>query len=604
MGIEAKIKAFTEGNKEYSSSTDAEIKTLSKEITALHGEIKAGVEAKEFEIGELEGIEAFTDIASGVKVRMDKIVAVQTELAAKNAAAEEALKAFDATVQASEEVEVPEVDAKADESDEKADEDEDSKEDEADEKAEDTKEETETPEVEVETKQASVTVKENKSFTPKSKKAVTETSGEVFATAGIPDSNNFKEFSDKKELKKFVTKTFLDRMQRFNGNVKTSVEGSQLVSIQSAAPEFAPKSLDEFRDGFKNLVADKAQFNADVIKAGTGACGLPEISYNINVLGCADTPVEDSFTVVRGDGRAWQFYAEQEFADYSADYEAGTASHTSAEDIAGTNYPKVCVVETCSDSAICEIEARHYCVKHSNWTLMTAPEQYEAALERAANSWARIGERELMQKVHDRANADGHKLGLLPYLVGQSAVDSFVSTISNLVGRLRARGRFCNSQGYTLYAPETVKNVLAEDLARRFGFTSGPSVNEVFSRLSSAYNISTVFYVDQFGETALSNTTTSGDPTMPTADVTGSAFVLPRQYRFALIRDGSVVLRDAGTINLGVTRTQADIANNMFGMFEEDFKNLCFLSNGTYLFDIDLCPNGVEAPRGTAIACA
>jgi hypothetical protein len=590
--FEQKIEDLLKKNTDFSTFTDAEVKNVSTSIAELHGELKT-VESKDFSIGDLENIESFTEFATSIKARMDKIVEAERVAQEKVTKANDILGSFSVeTPEVEEIVEAP----KADEAEE-VEKVEDVKED----STVEAKETVEATNEDVATETTPEVVAEVKDFTPKASKKV-ETAGETIATVNVAGDSAEHNFSDEKELKKFIINSYANKAKRYGSNV--TADKDILVSVTDTRfKEFDATSLDEFRDNFRNIVDEKTQTLATTIKAGTGACGLPEVSTNITVLGCDDTPVEDSLAVIRGDGRNWQFYAEQEFADYATLYEGGTNFYTSADDISGAKYPKECIIEGCADTATCEIEARHYCVKHSNWTVMTSPENYGAALERASNAWSRITEQYWMQKIHDKAVADGHKLGTLPYLAGDNAVNSFISTISNLVARLKSRGRFCGVTGWTLYAPSTVKYLLQEDLMRANGFANGPSINQVLATLSAEFGINVVFYIDLFGTTAAANLTAAGETTMPMSDVTGSQFMLPRQYRFALVRNGSLVKRDAGTINLGVVRTETDIENNMFGTFFEDFKNLCFLGKGTYVFDIDMCPNGVK-PAEFSISCA
>lgn len=596
--FDGKIKDILEANKDFSNYTDAQVREVGKTIGGFNKELTEATKDAENSITDLESLSDFTAFATQVKGRVDNIVASEKALSEKKAEADAILNAFNEPEAVVEETpvaeEAPEAEAEeAPMADKEA-------------EAEETPvaEEPKAEEAAVEEEPESLSDK-GVSFTPKSSKNETQEEAPLVELS-ITGQTGSQKFTDQKEFHAAVKNAFYKKAKTFvNSNKVTGKEGMSLLNIKNLAAKenvFQAESLADFEEKMRSIVDVKTKFSADVIQAGTGACGLPEIDYTVRVQGCADTPVEDSIPTVFGDGRDWQYYVEQEYQDYKGDFEAGRETYTSAEDVSGVKYPKPCVTVGCIESATCTIEAQSFCTLHSNWKQMAAPEQFEAAVLMAANSFAGQEEQAWMQKFYDKANADGHVLGLLPYLDGDSASNTIISQLLNITGRLESRGRFCSTESYTLYAPTTVRSVLAEDLYRNGGLSGATTVEALLSAISTKFNVNIVWYKDPFGETAAANVV-AGEPTMPFADITGADYRLPRNYRFLLVRNGSVVKRDSGSIDLGMIRTETDIEQNTFRFFNENFKNLCFLSNGIYVFDSVLCPNGV-LPGRRVMDCA
>lgn len=361
--------------------------------------------------------------------------------------------------------------------------------------------------------------------------------------------------------------------------------------------------------------------------AGT-FCAPVLTDYAVPVIGSEAQPVGGIFPSASG-GTADQMktlnfvqaMTFSDFTDVTTDTTWGTAGPGATSDTVGIGsatatqnalpvdnasspYPKLAMEANCPTFVTCEQRATWLEIKYDNLGSMAWPE-FVAAVRRGGDiALANYMDALRLQDWFDSAEAAGNDLGQIAQ--GVNANHNYLRSILNIVMTDRSNKRDWDTP-YVVTQPAFLDGLLAvEQLGTAAIATGTRAITEARDQIARDYNISFVNYLGRFGVTSDAYLTDGGyDTILPALPDDGATPEMPCQVRVGIARDDAGFNRIGDTLNLGVLRTETDLANNFWRTFWESWQRLCFRIP-PIVADINVNPNMLvmgydHVPAGTNI---
>jgi hypothetical protein len=318
---------------------------------------------------------------------------------------------------------------------------------------------------------------------------------------------------------------------------------------------------------------DKIQKVAGVeaIVAASGSCIPLEIRYDIYGVGDTDTPVQDSLPRFTADRGGIRFYPGPLLPAAHYDQGIGVWDPTdgSVTDIKGGALDPVdekpCYPVECLPFTEAVLEAVTMCLCFDNLTGRVFPELVARHNELALIQHARVTEQFMLEKIFDQSTHQITAKGTL------AAAPDILTQVDRVAAALRYRNRISPTQSFRVILPYWLKDMIRSDLAMRMpgdGGTNFTAADNVLDGWFRARNINVTWAL----ETHQSAAATSVPKDI--VNLASNCDWWPTTVEWDIFAEGTWLVLDGGTLDLGVIRDSSHVANNTYCEFTESFYNV------------------------------
>lgn len=369
-----------------------------------------------------------------------------------------------------------------------------------------------------------------------------------------------------------------------------SVRLGEDVPVLAAGQDFS-----EFYAEQLGVLRSHRQAAITTRQASGAICAPAMTDYTVIALGTEDQPIGNLFPRGGGVGadamKNLSFFQALELDDYDFGDDAGDASaatkgigsatatqNNTTPGAAGSPYPKTALRAACPTPVTCEQRAVWLELVFDYLSAAAWPENTEATRQAGRIALAKELEELRLEDWYDAA--DAANLVLAPQTIGQpySGSHSFVQTILAVVTHDRAQKRDWNAP-YVAAIPAWLEPALATEVLAMLDIASGSmDVDQARAEILRRYGVTVTSYLDGFGKSDEARTTSNDfDTFLPRLDAAALVPQLgPCEARIGIARDDAGFVRVGDELNLGVLRTETDLQNNDWRLFEETFSRLCF----------------------------
>lgn len=395
---------------------------------------------------------------------------------------------------------------------------------------------------------------------PAENQPVAQDSASIAITAGadIPGISAGTVLSSAKAVAEAFTKRLhnLQRVSSPNGQQYT------VATLTASYPEDRTLHMGDMEGNWDKI----EKVVAPQVVVAAGACVPLEIRYDIFGTGVTDTPVADSLPKFAADRGGIQFTPGPLLptAPYDAGFGVwqtdGSVADFDGGDLTGA---KPCYQVACIDPVQVEVEALSMCLCFDNLTTRVFPELVARHNELALVQWARMTEQRLLSKIKAGATTTITATGAL------GAAREILTQVDKVAAGLRYRNRLAPNQPLRAIFPYWLRDMVRSDVANQMpgdGFENTLALADAaLNSWFRARNINVTWSME-------SNAASSAVPTIANIATTVGGF--PATVEWDLFAEGTFLVLDGGTLDLGVIRDSTHVAANTYCEFAESWLNV------------------------------
>lgn len=361
----------------------------------------------------------------------------------------------------------------------------------------------------------------------------------------------------------------------------------------------------------QNVVSPQA------ITAAGGSMAPVDTRYDIFGLGELGRPVRDSLAVFTADRGGIRYVVPPTLAALQATGngadglpQASVSLWTMADDISALdgNPVKPCLRIACGAEVVVYTEAIPLCLTFGNLATRAYPELVERHTQLAMIWHDRYAETRLLTRLGSLSTSvsAAQKLG---------AVRDFFVTLDKAAAGYRNRHRMTADAPLRVLLPEWFKNMLRADLTQQLPGDGGTAGDDTIGIATAALNkwfavrgVNVTWFLDgEEGQilpmqTGAGAYTLNNDPavqgTAPRAITAAGATALngfPSTVIWYLFAEGTFLLLDGGTLDLGLVRDSTLNGTNDYKIFLETFEGLAKIGIESLRITSTLTANGATA---------
>ena len=413
---------------------------------------------------------------------------------------------------------------------------------------------------------------------PAENRPVSRESATVAITAGadIPGYSAGTNFASNKE----VTDAFVKRLHSLSRISSPSGQQYTVASLTASYPEDRTLHAGDV-DGNWDKIEKVAGVKAVV---AAGACVPLEIRYDIFGVGSTDTPVRDSLPSFTADRGGIQFYSVPLLpaAPYAAGIGLwnvdGTVTKLDGTALTPPN-EKPCYPVVCPSPSTSTVQAVSMCLCFDNLTGRVWPELISRHNELALIQHARVTEQFLLGKIKagGTAVAASGVLGAAREILGQ---------VDKVASALRYRNRIAPDAPLRAIFPFWLRDMVRADIAYQM---PGDGLSSTMALADSELN--GWFRARNINATwTLESVATAPVPTLGAIADTTAGF--PATVEWDIFAEGTFLLLDGGTLDLGVIRDGTNVKNNTYCEFTESFYQVAKIGGDSVHVTSTIMANG------------
>lgn len=377
----------------------------------------------------------------------------------------------------------------------------------------------------------------------------------VVAGADIPGTPAGTVFSDRRSM----TKAYADRLntlRRLTGGdgeqviiASVRTETDEAHTLLASDPEGNSEKIRRATDPFapKSLTA----------AAGDGWCAPLTTRYEIFGMGDTDRPVRDSLPGFNADRGGIRYFPGFSLADVAGAIGIWDSSKDPSVDT------KPVGTVACPTEQTCEIYAVTRALQFTNVAARVFPELIDAAVDLAMVAQARTAESNLLAGIKTASTA----------LAGPTQTVGTIRQILHDVGLVAAyyrdRARLAPETPMRTILPSWIIEAVRADVSltgQDKNLIEGLTVAEINAFFASR-NINVTWALDS----AVPGTNGGGFYAAAVTNISDT----PSTVEYPMFVEGSFVLLDGGTLDLGIVRDSTLVSSNEFMQFAETFEGLC-----------------------------
>ena len=435
-------------------------------------------------------------------------------------------------------------------------------------------------------------------LTPKAPASTASGGAQVVAARGLKNISV-------REGTPFTTQEFADTVvqlaKRLGPIRKVRGGGSDKHGIAMAHYSFPPEftlgsdkedNLEKIRQVAPHLFGmpeDPSDFTMEILQAAGGICAPPTPFYDVPGFASRERPVRGalpSYNAVRGGVSI----PSVNLVDRT---DAGVTIIEESDDAQGGTFAtKACRALECATWTDTFVGIISHCLEVGNLNARTWPEGVALEVDNLMAGWAAAADIRLLNRLKALSiKVDASS----PY----NAVHGFIYAIVRAKAAIRNNLRAADGAGYTVLAPEWIRELLVADLAAQSGnddrYVGMSAVEAYLTRLG----VTVSWYKDS--PTALGGVSQDFE-----AEVDGSSLdSFPLEAQIAMFLNGTFLHLDGGSLELGLVRDSDLNHLNNYELFGESFENVARIGpdQATRWIDLDLCPSGTFPALATALTC-
>jgi hypothetical protein len=410
----------------------------------------------------------------------------------------------------------------------------------------------------------------------------------ITAGADIPGYSAGTELSSISQ----VTDAFMKRLQTLQ---RVSSPNGQQYTVATLTASFPEDRVLEAGNTQGNWDKIQKVAGIEAITAAAGACIPLEIKYDIDGIGSTDTPVQDSLPRFTADRGGIRFYPSPLLPEANYDGAIGVwdplgdpGSNVTDLDGGNARAEKPCLPVQCLPFEEAVLEAVSVCMCFDNLTGRVFPELIRAHNDLALVQHARSTEQFFLSKL---------KLGAThTYTANQTlgAAREILAQVDKVASVLRYRNRISPSQSFRVVMPYWIHDMIRADISYQM---PGDGLNDVMAlseaklnQWFSARNVNITWSM----ETAWDAPAPSWDDG-DNADTLTTTSGFPASVEWDMFAEGTWLVLDGGTLDLGVIRDSSHVANNTYCEFTESFYNLAHMGGESVHIKSNLKPTGAAS---------
>jgi hypothetical protein len=335
-----------------------------------------------------------------------------------------------------------------------------------------------------------------------------------------------------------------------------------------------------------------SEFTIELLQAAGGICAPPTPFYDVPGFASRERPVRGalpSYNAVRGGVSV----PSVNLVDRT---DSGVTIIEESDDAQGGTFAtKACRSLECATWTDTFVGIISHCLEVGNLNARTWPEGVALEVDNLMAGWAAAADTRLLNRIKAlsiKASAES------PY----NAVHGFIYAIARAKASIRNVMRAADGAGYTVLAPEWVRELLVADLAAQSGnddrYVGIAAVEQYLTRLG----VTVSWYKDgPTGTSALNDV--AQDFSAEVDESTLDDF--PDAVQMAMFLNGTFLHLDGGSLELGLVRDSDLNHLNNYELFGESFENVTRIGpeQATRWIELDICPTGTFPALATALTC-
>lgn len=322
----------------------------------------------------------------------------------------------------------------------------------------------------------------------------------------------------------------------------------------------------------------EAMTSPEALVASGGICAIPNVNYDLPVIGSDARPVRD--TAMNRVGAERGGIRTLPVPDFDELDDAITTWSIANDEDPGSDGPatKPCLAMTCLDFDEDLVDAIVLCLTIGNFRARFNPESVANFIARAAIAQAREAENRMLTAI-----GAGSKQVNAGELLGTTS--DILTTLDRLLAGIRSRRRILKSFPFRWVAPAWLLDQMRANEARRgSGGTTDESYAVADAKIESwvrTRGVNITWHLD--GET--------GQIFGPQGD--GPILGWPSTVVHYLYPEGSWNVLDGGMLDIGIIRDTTNTAVNNYTIFSETWEGTHFHGlDETYRITSNTCPSG------------
>lgn len=324
--------------------------------------------------------------------------------------------------------------------------------------------------------------------------------------------------------------------------------GDQYIVASIQAPPVSDDRFLKADDAETNLAKIRAVTAPEAIIASGGYCAPLEVKYDIFGLGVADRPVKGALAGFQADRGGIRYVTPPKLGDLAAAVSLWTAANDATPSNPTT---KPCVIVTCAPEQTALVDAVTLCLQFGNLMTRAYPELVNRNNEIALVQQARFAETTLLSKITALSTAVS---STKVYGTARDALQAVARAAVNY----RARHRMNPEDKLRAIVPFWVLDEIREDVASSFD-----------GDLDIANAVITGWFNDRNV-----NISWTLDEGFMQAQAVGALNDFPSSFRFWIYAEGTFLVLDGGSLDIGVVRDSTLVGTNDYKTFVETFETV------------------------------
>jgi len=339
-------------------------------------------------------------------------------------------------------------------------------------------------------------------------------------------------------------------------------------------------------DSVTNAAKLDAVVSPEALVASGGICNPIDVDFSVNIWGTPNRPLRDglaSFGATRGGLR---FMAPPSLASVGA---AGTTVWTEAIDSSPGTATKPVLKITCGSEEEVFVDAIPTRIQLGNMAGRFYPEYVTAVTDLCGIAAARVADLNILSKISASSTtvSSGQLLG---------AARDFLGTLDAASAAMRYRNRLDRKVLLRAVLPEFLRDIVRGDLAREMANAADLDnfvlPDNAVDNMLSARGIQPIWLLD-----GNASGTHSGVPYGTQgfgAQSAGALLDFPHNVQWWLFPEGSFVLLDGGSLEVGLVRDSTLDASNDYEIFQELFEGVAYRGVESLEIVSSVRPNGLS----------